>query len=142
MSEKTLNASTQLPLRRGTPPEYNVIPERRLVFVKFGKLTTEREIARYAIRLHADPSFDPEFSEIVDLRDVEELDLRGDQMVELADRIDPFSPNAKRAFVVQNSVQSHAARMHQILRISKENIGIFHSVEEAEHWIKLKARKP
>lgn len=96
---------------------------------------TEREIAWYASCLGMDPSFDPGFSEIVDLRNVEDLDLRGEQMVELADKIDPFSLDAKRAFVVRNSVQSHAARMHQILRIAKENLSIFHSVEDAERWI-------
>ncbi len=52
----------------GTRPEYKVIPERRLVFVKFGKRVTESEIAGYAASLRVDPLFDPRFSEIVDLR--------------------------------------------------------------------------
>ena len=121
--------------RRGDRPRHNVIAERRIVTVKFGKRVTENEIAGYAAALRADRSFQPEFSEIVDLRDVEDLDLRGNEMMELADKIDPFSFEAKRAFVVRNSVQSHAARMHQILRIAKENIFICHSLEEAECWI-------
>ena len=125
----------QLSRRPGMRPEYRVIPEKRLVSVKFAKRTTEKEIAGYARALCLDPSFDPEFSEIVDLRDVEDLDLRGDEMMELADKIDPFSYQAKRAFVVSNAVQRHAVRMHQILRISKENIAVFHSMEEAERWV-------
>ena len=124
------------PTRRpGIRPEYRVIPDKRLVWVKFAKRTTEKEIAGYAKALCLDPAFDPEFSEIVDLRDVEDLDLQGDEMMELADKIDPFSYQAKRAFVVSNAVQSHAVRMHQILRISKENIATFHSMEEAERWV-------
>lgn len=139
MTEKVPNpdgspdpAKRRLP---GTRAEYRVIPERRVVFVKFGKRVTEKEIAGYAASLRVDPVFDPKFSEIVDLRDVEDLDLRGEQMMELADKIDPFCYDAKRAFVVSNSVQAHAARMHQILRIAKENISTFRSLEEAERWI-------
>ena len=146
MTKRVLNPATnsEQPKNRrpGIPPEYKVSHEKRIVFVKFGKRVTEKEIARYAATLRADPAFDPAFSEIVDLSDVEELDLHGEQMMELADKIDPFSHEAKRAFVVSNSVQTHAARMHQILRLSKENISIFHSVEEAEQWIKLKALQP
>jgi hypothetical protein len=52
----------------------------------------------------------------------------------LADEIDPFSPDVKRAFIVRNSVQNHAARMHKVLR-TQRNIEIFRSVEEAELWI-------
>jgi hypothetical protein len=33
-------------------------------------------------------------------------------------------------------VQIHAARMHKILRVQR-NIEIFHTVEEAETWIKM-----
>lgn len=123
-------------------PEYKVIPERRIVRVKFGKRVTEREIAWYARSLGVDPAFNPEFSEIVDLREVEELELRGEEMMELAEKIDPFSLHAKRAFVVRDPIQSHAARMHQILRLSKENISIFYSIEDAEQWIKLRGLKP
>jgi hypothetical protein len=131
------NTSPQNPPRHGTPAIYRVLPEKRVVIVKFGKLVTEKEIARYAMSLRVDPVFDPEFSEIVDLREVQELDLRGDEMMKLADKIDPFSLDAKRAFVVRDSTQTHAARMHQILRLSKDNISIFHSVEGAERWLGL-----
>jgi len=123
-------------------PEYTVIPDMRTVCVKFGKRVTEREIAWYARSLRMDPAFNPEFSEIVDLREVEELELRGEEMMELAEKIDPFSHDAKRAFVVRDSVQKHAAHMHQILRLAKENLSIFYSIEDAEQWIRLKGLKP
>jgi hypothetical protein len=119
----------------GTPFDCRVVPEKRLVTVKFGNTLTEREIAIYAASLRANPLFDPKFSEIVDLRDVEKLDLHGEQMLKLADKVDPFSFDSKRAFVVGNRTQSHAARMHQILRTSNENIRIFNSLPEAERWI-------
>ena len=128
--------------RRGNPADYRIFPERRIVSVKFGRRVTAKEIAVYALSLQADPLFRPEFSEIIDLREVEELDLNGDEMLKLAEKIDPFAINAKRAFVVRNSTQTHAARIHQILRLSKENFAIVRSIEEAERWIRFRAPKP
>ncbi len=79
-------------------------------------------------------SFNPTYAEIVDLTEVEELDLKAQEFLKLADEIDPFSLHAKRAFVIRNSVQNHAARMHKVRRAPR-NIEIFRSVEEAERWI-------
>jgi hypothetical protein len=121
-------------LRRGA--EFVVDPGRRLVSIKFGRTVTFADIERYARRLRLNPSFQPEYSEIVDLTEVEELDLQADEFLKLADKIDPFSPVAKRAFVVRTLVQSHAARMHKVLR-TQRNIEIFRSIEEAERWVAL-----
>ena len=114
--------------------EFSIDEERRLVTVKFGRMVTVEDIADYAKRLLAHPKFQPSFSEITDLREAEELDLRAYDFLRLADQVDPFSPDAKRAFVVRTSVQQHAARMHKILR-SKRDIEIFESFEAAEEWI-------
>jgi len=114
--------------------EHVVDSEKRQVVVKFRKKLTAKDIERYACQLRANPSFRPDFSEIVDLREVEQLDLQADDFLRLADEIDPFSLDAKRAFVVQDQVQNHAARMHKVLR-TKRNIEIFRSFEEAERWI-------
>ena len=62
------------------------------------------------------------------------MDLQADGFLKLADEIDPFSPDAKRAFVAKSPVQNHAARMHKILR-TQRNIEIFRTIEEAERWI-------
>jgi hypothetical protein len=114
--------------------QFVVDPGRRLVTVKFGKKLTVADIERYSKCLRLSPHFQPLYSEIADLTDVEELDLQADDFLKLADKIDPFSPEAKRAFVARNSVQHHAARMHKVLR-TQRNIEIFDSVEAAERWI-------
>jgi hypothetical protein len=113
---------------------YTIDAEKKLVVVTFAKNLTVQDIERYASLLQIDPSFRPAYSEIVDLRQVEELDLQADEFLALADKIDPFSYEAKRAFVVRTAVQNHAARMHKVLR-TRRNIEIFHSLEEAEIWI-------
>jgi len=115
--------------------EFVVDPEKRLVVVRFRKKVTAEDIARYAQRLRIHPAFQPEFSEIADLTEAEEIDLQAEDFLRLADKIDPFSPAAKRAFVVQTTTQSHAARLHKILR-SKMNIEIFRTFGEAEEWVR------
>jgi hypothetical protein len=104
------------------------------VVVRFGTIVTEQDIEQYAARLKQHPSFRPSFSEIADLSAIEELDLRADEFLKLADLVDPFSHGAKRAFVVRTSVQAHAARMHKVLRANR-NFEIFDSFEKAEMWI-------
>lgn len=116
---------------------YFIDPNRRMVMVRFGQKLTVDDIAQYTKLLRSDPCFDPALSEIVDLREAQELNLQPDDFFTLADKIDPFSPVAKRAFVVRTAVQKHAARMHKILR-TQRNIKIFPSLEEAERWIDAK----
>ncbi len=118
----------------GNFAQYFIDTEKNLVVVKLGKKLTVDDIERYAKLLRSDPRFRPTCAEIADLTQVEELDLQADEFLRLADEIDPFAPDAKRAFVVCNAVQNHAARMHKVLRTQKR-FEIFHSVEEAERWI-------
>lgn len=114
--------------------EFCIYPKKKLVVVTFGMRLTLAQIRQYVDALRADPSFVREFSEISDLRAVQDLDLQADEFLKLADQLDPFSPHAKRAFVVKTSTQHHAARMHKIL-LSTRKIEIFWSLEKAEEWI-------
>ncbi len=120
--------------RRSAHVEFDIDVEKRTVLVRFRKKVTARDIRFYAGRLRTDPEFDPEFSEIVDLTEVQNLDLEADDFLKLADEIDCFAPAAWRAFVVRNSVQHHAARMHKLLR-GQANMRIFSFVEPARAWI-------
>jgi hypothetical protein len=114
--------------------QLQVEAKRQLVVVKFGNRVTAEEIGEYVQKLRVHPSFQSTFSEIVDLREAKDIELQADDFLTLADEVDPFSPEAKRAFVAKTSVQNHAARMHKILR-SQRNIEIFRTFEEAERWI-------
>ncbi len=120
---------------------FNVDSKQKLVVVRFGKTVTVRDIERYAARLRENPAFQPLFSEITDLRAVEKLDLSAAEFLRLADEVDPFSDESKRAFVVGNAVQAHAARMHKILR-TERCFEIFQSLEEAEQWVSSPVSPP
>ena len=112
-------------------PDYVLDAQKRLVCVKFRSKVTVYDIERYAASLRSSSLFHPDFSEIVDMREVEELDLKAEEFICLADEIDPFSPSAKRAFVVKDEVQRHAARTHRILR-TQRSFSMFHTMEAAK----------
>jgi hypothetical protein len=120
--------------RKATHFDFDIDLEKRTVLVCFHKKVRATDIRSYAEHLRTDPQFNPEFSEIVDLTEVDDLDLQADEFLKLADEIDCFSGDAWRAFVVRNSVQNHAARMHRILRL-QTNMRTFFFLEEARAWI-------
>jgi len=113
---------------------FTIDPHRRLVIARFEKRLTAIDIQTYAQGLHNHPSFNPSFSEIADISAVKELPLEAADFLKLADSVDPFSVESKRAFVAKTNVQKHAARMHKILR-SQRNFEIFQTLEEAKRWI-------
>lgn len=121
---------------------YRLSAQKRLVSVKFGRQLSFRDVQSYARRLTADPRFDPGFSEIVDLSDVEDLAMSPAETMKLADLADPFRAGAKRAFVARTDLQMRAARMHQLLRNDQINIRVFASFEAAEEWIESESRGP
>jgi hypothetical protein len=116
--------------------EYSIDPEKALVFVRFARKLTARDIESYASALKQDPRFAPNLSEIIDLRAVEDIEIAPAQAIALADVVDPFSLSARRAFVIGNDLQANAARMHQMLRSPARNIAIFDSLARAEEWVR------
>jgi hypothetical protein len=119
---------------RQGPVRCMIDAERRTVFVKFVDKLSLRDLESYVRRLEQDPRFEPDFSEITDIRDVQIIDLSAEDMMKVASQTDPFSARAYRAFVVRTPTQAHAARMHKIL-LSRKNFEIFESVEDAEQWL-------
>jgi len=114
---------------------YSIDPAARLVSARASGKLTFSHIVNYASSLRADRRFSPAFSEIVDLRSVESVSLSSHEVMTLADSIDPFSANSKRAFVVRNQDQVNAAHLHRILRPQTKTIRVFHSIDEAKEWI-------
>ncbi len=134
-TESTIPTQSRTRHRLQFGTEYVIDTENRVVIVKFSRVLKVSDIEHYAQDLTADPSFDPKFSEIVDLTRVEKVDLRGEEVVRLADHVDPFSFDSKRAFIAKDAAQAHQARMYQISRMAKDKIRSFSSMEEAERWI-------
>ncbi|HTS34392.1 MAG TPA: hypothetical protein VMH04_01905 [Candidatus Solibacter sp.] len=117
-----------------TSATYRIDAKQRHVAVKFPKKVNVAVIESYCNALRNNPIFSPNFSEIVDITEVEEIELAPDEMIRIADQVDPFAAEARRAFIVRTSVQNQNARMHKALRISK-NLEVFRSQKEALAWI-------
>lgn len=118
-----------------SPFECSVDARKKVVMVKFGRKISEREIERYMRQLRRDPSFASSYHEIVDLTALEEIQVCWEELMRVADVVDPFSFASKRAFIVQNAFQEHEARMYQVLRSARSKIRLCSSMDEAELWI-------
>jgi len=117
--------------------EYSVHREERLVFVKLARVLRAADLKSYAIALRRDPQFDPGFSEIADLREVEQVLITPAEAIDLADHADPFAMSSRRAFVAASDLQLSFARMHQMLRRPSDNLRIFDTLEKAKDWLRL-----
>ena len=118
----------------GECASFILYPEKRLVVLTLGDRITLQLLEEYSSLLRRDPRFELTFSEIADMTAVQEIALEADEMMRMADQVDPFSPDSKRAFVVKTPTQAHAARMHKIL-LTHRHFEIFRSLQEAERWI-------
>jgi len=134
-SEGWSGFKTRSVIRPSSSATYSIDLKNRFVLVKFKGRVTFHDIEDYALTLRADPRFSPSLSEIVDLRDAEEVELSPEQAINLADRVDPFSLRSKRAFVAQSQAQSNACHFHRILRPEGNNIRVFFSIDEAQRWL-------
>lgn len=122
--------------------DYSIDTVTQLVSVHFTKHLTYAIIGDYASRLRVDHRFSPLFDELVDLREVELVDLSPRDLMNLAEKVDPFSLHSKRAFVVQSQAQIQAAHLHRILRKESQTIRVFLSMDEARQWIEGKPESP
>jgi len=131
---------TNATARRLQSATYFIDLENRFVLVRFTGTISFQDIKDYAGHLRADPQFHPSFSEIIDLRNVEEVELTATQAMNLADTVDPFAIESRRAFVVQSQAQIHAAHIHRILRPEGGKILVSSSMEEAKQWLRTGSR--
>jgi len=115
--------------------DYSIDTTSGVVLARVEGALTFGRIVDYASSLQTDPRFKRTFSEIVDLRVVESVHLVAQEVMMLADEVDPFSAESKRAFVVESQPQAHAAQLHQILRPERKTIRVFYSIDDAQKWI-------
>jgi len=116
--------------------EFSIDSSAGLVSSRTTGALTFGKIVNYVSSLKADPKFNPDFSELVDLRAVESVRLSAREAMMLADQVDPFSPLSRRGFVALSETQAHAAQLHLLLRPGSDTVRIFFSMEEAQRWLK------
>jgi len=115
---------------------YNIDKERRLVLSSGTGVLTREDLLGHMDRLSKDPDFDPDFSQVLDFTQITALEIGPEDVRQLAQR-SIFSPRSRRAFVVKDDFQYGLARMFEIHRELKGEMGIrvFRTFEEAMDWI-------
>ena len=117
------------------PCGYTIDLARSLVLSRGWDIVTDRELLAHVRALTIDPRFARDFSQLVDLRDVTDVEVTASCIREMV-RLNPFGAGARRAVVVTNDVVFGMTRMYQILSDeSPDELQIFRKVDDALQWL-------
>ena len=117
------------------PCGYTIDLAQSLVLSRGWGLVTDRELLAHVHALTADPRFARSFRQLVDLRDVTDVQVTASTIREMV-KLNPFGAGARRAVVVTNDVVFGMARMYQILTDeSPDELRIFRKVDDALQWL-------
>ena len=119
------------------PASYRIDVARRLVLSRAWGVFTAQDLLDHYNALAADPAFDPSFSQLVDLRDVEQVELDTSVIRRHAlERL--FGGGAQRALVVSSDMHYGLARMYgAFAEFASQNVKVFRDMHEAEQWLGL-----
>lgn len=123
------------------PFSYIVQKQYRLVISTGSGCVTWNEIKERQDQTKTDPTFDPEFNQLVDLRAVTSIEMTSEQAKMLARRM-IFSFTSKRAFVAANPAIFGVARMWEIFTELSDNpsqIRVFYDLPSALKWLGMEA---
>jgi hypothetical protein len=124
------------------PGSYWIEVDRRLVFTRAWGVLTDDELIAHALTLRADPRFVRSYAQIVDFRELSELQVTSDGVTLLA-RQNPFPPDARRAIVVPSDLVYGMTRMFQVrMEAGHEHFAIFREIEPAYEWVGLDRATP
>jgi hypothetical protein len=115
---------------------YTIDKGRRLVMTSGAGPLTKEDILGHMDRLSADPDFEPDFCQLADFRHITDIRFSSEDVRLFAER-DIYSPNARRAFLVKDDLQFGLARMFEIHRELKGEVGIrvFRTLDELLEWV-------
>jgi hypothetical protein len=118
------------------PAFYKIDKERRLVTSSGTGLLTKEDVLGHMDRISKDPDFDPNFSQLMDFRQITGVEFGPEDVRQFAAR-NIFSPHARRAMLVKDDLQFGLARMFEIHRElnGETGINVFRNYEEAVDWI-------
>jgi hypothetical protein len=118
------------------PASYKIDRERRLVTTTGWGVLSLADALVHQEQLLKDPSFDPNFSQLLDVSEVTKFDFGVADVRVLAER-GIFSPHSRRAFLVTTALAYGYGRMFEMLRDSmgEPGIRVFRDRGEALDWI-------
>jgi hypothetical protein len=123
------------------PFSYTVYKEQRLVISIGSGCVTWSEIKDRQDQAKTDPTFDPEFNQLVDLREVTSFEMTSEQARVLARRM-IFSFTSKRAFIAANPAVFDIGHMWETVTELSDNpsqVRVFDDLPSALKWLGLEA---
>ncbi len=110
---------------------------RRVVVLTASGELTDEGILDIHDELMKDPDVRPDFALLIDLREAIGRDLTTAAVRSLAERFLVFSPESRRAVVVQSDFGFGMARMYESLRGEKGGgMSVFRDIDEALLWVR------
>jgi hypothetical protein len=121
---------------------YRIDKSRRIVFSQATGRVTDEILLQHQRRLSTDPDFEPDYRQLYDFRDVEDLQATSTGVRELAIN-NQFGRGAQRALIAGSEAVYGVARMFQIMaEKGPDRIEVFYSLEEALDWLGLEDWEP
>jgi hypothetical protein len=116
---------------------YQIDPAAKLVHTKVEGRVSLEDMLSHAHLLKSDPAFRPEYSNLIDLSHFTGTDLNQDAMKAFARGFqgEIFAPSSKRAVVAPGAPAFELSRKFQSMRADQENFQVFHTMDEALHWL-------
>ena len=111
-----------------------VDPSNRIVVTLFSGSVTIDEVKSSCKGIKANPKFEPDFRQFIDLSKASELHLHYQDLNQLAEVSDPFSGDAKRALVGPTALSFGIGRMYEII-VNSPGFQVFRSQSEALAWL-------
>jgi hypothetical protein len=118
------------------PNSYTIDRVRRLVRSRAWGLLSNDDLREHYAKIAADPSFQPSFRQLADLRQVTALTVDARTIAENAG-IPVFDPKVRRAFIASSDVAFGLARMFATYAEERaaQNIQVFREMDAAEAWL-------
>ena len=125
------------------PITYRIDPKAKLVHTQIeGRMSLEDALS-HSYNLKMDPVFRPEYSELIDLSGFTGTDLHLEAMKAFARGLqgEVFSHQSRRAVVAPADSAFELSNQYRGLRSDSENFQVFHSMDEAMHWLGVAPNK-
>lgn len=113
---------------------YSINPSRRLIHAVAGETITPDCLRGFRAELLQDCTLDPEYSLLIDLRNVEHVGIASDEIESLT-RSSVLADHSKRALVADSTLLYGLSRMYQTLSGRFQSFKVFDTLEAANDWL-------
>src|SRR6266850_7414679 len=124
------------------PYSYWIDVEREIVFSRIWGTLTDEQVAAHAVGLKADPRFDAELNQVLDLRELTDLRVTNAGIRKVAHLV-PFRPDVRRAFVVgTGQAEALSSILFTYTDAGVDQYTLFRTLEPAMEWVGLDSATP